>query len=87
MNAQEVSPKQPYFIWDLSADSLDLRWFKFTPEIKYYDYLYLNQAHNTIREEADQIFLQIMLSDNVNPIIAYLFYFCVRLMGKFKWRG
>ena len=67
-----------------------LLWTIFPPFYRYtestiiHDFLYKTQFID--RKVCDKIFLDCMLEDGVNKIVAYLFYFNVRVFGKFAWK-
>lgn len=49
-----------------------------------HDFLYKTQFID--RKVCDKIFLECMLEDGVNKIVAYLFYLNVRVFGRFAWK-
>ena len=49
-----------------------------------HDFLYKTQFID--RKICDKIFLTCMLEGGVNKFVAYLFYYNVRLFGKFAWK-
>lgn len=56
---------------------------KWTDSAIIHDFLYKTQFID--RKVCDEIFLKCMLEDRVNKIVSYLFYFSVRLFGRFAW--
>lgn len=66
-----------------------LLWAIFPPFHRYtesaiiHDFLYKTQFID--RKDCDKIFLDCMLEDGVNKIVAYLFYYNVRLFGELAW--
>lgn len=67
-----------------------LRWvfppfYKWTDSAIIHDFLYKTQFID--RKVCDEIFLECMLEDGVNKIVSYLFYFSVRLFGRFTWNN
>ena len=51
-----------------------------------HDYLYMDQNIITSRPFADMEFKRILLRYNVHPVIAFIFWACVRLGGGGRWK-
>jgi hypothetical protein len=50
-----------------------------------HDYLYMDQKIITSRAFADMEFKRILLRSKVHPVIAFIFWACVRLGGSGRW--
>nr|DAX46286.1 MAG TPA: Protein of unknown function (DUF1353) [Ackermannviridae sp.] len=68
----------PRFLWTIFPP-----FHRWTDSAIIHDFLYKTQFID--RKVCDKIFLECMLEDGVNKIVAYLFYFNVRVFGKFAW--
>ncbi|MFM5339390.1 DUF1353 domain-containing protein [Aeromonas veronii] len=57
-----------------------------TPASVVHDYIYRNTSIRLSQRQADNIFLQLMLKDGVNKILAYTMWFGVRLFGHHSYK-
>lgn len=69
----------PRFLWAIFPP-----FHRWTDSAIIHDFLYKTQFID--RKICDKIFLDCMLEDGVNKIVAYLFYYNVRVFGKFAWK-